>query len=91
LHLRLAGDQSGEHVVAEGEIGRGRRRPHAEYGHRADHDPERHRAKADLLAGMDEGIAVLTAGSRRDRRTASHRAARRRPGVVMRMVLGIPE
>ena len=59
LHLRLAGDQPGQNVVAEGEIGRGRRRPHAEHGHRADHDPERHRAEADLLAGMDQGIAVL--------------------------------
>ena len=59
LHLRLTGDQPGENVVAEREIGRRRRRPHPEHGHRADHDPERHRAEADLLAGMDQGVAVL--------------------------------
>ena len=59
LHLGLTGDQPGQDVVAEREIGRGRRRPHPEHGHRADHDPERHRAEADLLAGMHQGVAVL--------------------------------
>ena len=62
LHLRLAGDQAGQNVVAKREIGRGRRRPHAEHGHRADHDPEHDRPEADLLAGVDEGVAVLPCG-----------------------------
>ena len=59
LHVGLAGDQAGEDVVAKREIGRGRRRPHAEHDDRADDDPERHRAKPDLLAGMDQCIALL--------------------------------
>ena len=89
LHLRLTGDQAGQDVVAEREIGRGCRRPHAEHGHRADHDPERHRAEADLLAGVDQRIAVLLLGCGRHRRAARHRAARGNPAMVMRMVLGI--
>ena len=88
LHLGLAGDQPGQNVVAEREIGRGRGRPHAEHGHRADHDPERHRAEPDLLAGVDDGVAVLrclaaAAGM------ARRRAAGGCPAVVMRMMLGI--
>ena len=59
LHLGLARDQPGQDIVAEGEIGRGRGRPHAEHGHGADHDPEHDRTEPHLLAGMDEGVAVL--------------------------------
>ena len=58
LHLGLTGDQPGQDVVAKGEIGRGRRRPHAEHDDRADDDPEHDRPEPDLLAGMDDGIAV---------------------------------
>ena len=58
LHLGLARDQPRQDVVAKREIGRGRRRPHAEHDDRADHDPEHDRTEPDLLAGMDDGIAV---------------------------------
>src|SRR5262249_23928562 len=40
LHLRLARDQPGEHVFAEGEIGGGGDGPHRHDHQRADHDPE---------------------------------------------------
>ncbi len=59
LHLRLAADQAGEHVVAEGEIGAGRDRPDRHHDQRPDHDPERDRADADLTAAMLERVAAL--------------------------------
>ena len=88
LHLGLTGDQPGQDVVAEREIGRGRGRPHAEHGHRADHDPEHDRPEPDLLAGVDEGIAVLPVGCGR-RGMACRRAASGCLAMVMRMVLGV--
>ena len=90
LHLGLAGDQPGQDVVAEREIGRGRRRPHAEHGHGADHDPEHHRSEPDLLAGMDQRIAVLRRRGRGRRRgLARRRAASGCPAMVMWMVLRV--
>jgi len=59
LHLGLARDQARQHIVAKGEISSGRGRPHAKRSHRADDDPERHWSKADLLAGMGDGVARL--------------------------------
>ena len=59
LHFRLSCDQPRQHIVTKREIGRGRRRPHSKRGDGADHDPERHRPEADLLAGMDQRVAVL--------------------------------
>ncbi|OIQ72153.1 hypothetical protein GALL_462240 [mine drainage metagenome] len=88
LHLRLARDQPGENVVAEREIGRGRGRPHPQRRHGADDDPERDRAKPDLLAGMYQRIAASRAlcGGR----SMANRLASRLPAVVMVvMMLGM--
>ena len=83
LHLGLAGDQPGQHVVAKREIGGGRGRPHAEHDDGADDDPEHHRPEPDLLAGMDDGIAIARAGDRGLR----HRAAGREPALLMGMMV----
>ena len=84
LHLGLTGDQPGQDVVAKREIGGGRRRPHAEHDDGADDDPEHHRAEPDLLAGMDDGVAVTVedgcGGMRRG-------TPGRRPAVIMGMVV----
>ena len=52
LHLRLAGEEAGQHVVAEREIGGGHGRPSGHHHQRPDDDPERDRADAHLPAGM---------------------------------------
>src|SRR5262249_28938336 len=57
LHLRLARDQPGEHVLAEGEIGGGGDGPTRHDHQRADHDPKGDRSDAQLAAGMDEAQA----------------------------------
>ena len=57
LHLRLARDQPGEHVLAEGEIGGGADGPQRHDHQRADNDPEGDRPEAHLTAGMDEAQA----------------------------------
>src|SRR5262249_53624888 len=53
-HLRLARDQPGEHVLAEGEIGGGADGPHRHDHQRADRDPEGDRPDTQLASGMDE-------------------------------------
>src|SRR5215475_5038364 len=53
-HLRLARDQPGEDVLAEGEIGGSAYAPHRHDHQRADHDPEGDRSDAQLASGMDE-------------------------------------
>ncbi len=83
LHLRLAGDQPGQNVVAEREIGRGRRRPHAEHRHGTDHDPEHDRPEPDLLAGMDQRVAAPAPVRARDETCVAGRAASGWPAVVM--------
>ena len=86
LHLGLAADQAGEHVVAEGEIGAGQDRPHRHDHQGSDHDPERHRPDAHLVAGMLQRIAaaaaavVLVLDVARD--VAGRMRARRRGPVV---------
>jgi hypothetical protein len=57
LLLLVARDQAGEHVLLEGEVGAGRERPAGHDHETADHDPERHRPKPDLPAGMTERVA----------------------------------
>jgi len=89
LHLGLTGDQPRQDVIAEREIGRGCRRPHAEHGDRPDRDPEYHRPEADLLAGMDDGVAVLR--GRRCGRSCDRRSARRGPAMILRVVVLILE
>jgi len=59
LHLRLAREQAGEHIVAEGEIGGGNSRPSGHHDQRADDGPERHRPDADLSSAMTQGPAGL--------------------------------
>ncbi len=88
LHLRLACDQPGENVVAEGEISRGRSRPHSEHRHGADHDPEHHRTKPDLFAGVDKGIAPLR-GRCGDRSMAGCRPASGYSAMIMRVTVGV--
>jgi len=56
-NLRLACDQPGEYVLAEGEIGGGADGPHRHDHERADHDPEGDRPDAHLAAGMNEAQA----------------------------------
>ncbi len=58
LHLRLAGDEAGEHVVVEGEIGSGHDRPDAHDHQRADHDPEQHGTDAHLAAAMHQHVVA---------------------------------
>jgi hypothetical protein len=77
LHLRLAADQPGQHVVAEGEIGRRSDAPGRHDDQRADHDPEGDRADAHLPAGMHQGVVRALTLRRRDRR-------RRRPQMGVR-------
>ncbi len=55
LHLGLARDQPGQHVVAEGKVGRGRNRPDRHDHEGADHDPECDRTEPNLAPGMHEG------------------------------------
>ena len=88
LHLGLARNQPRENVVAKGEIGCGRGRPQAEQDHRADHDPERHRTKPDLFAGMHNGVALLRV-RRGHRGTVRRRAASGGPAMIMRMVVRV--
>jgi hypothetical protein len=88
LHLGLARDQPRENVVTKGEVGCGRGRPQAEQDHRADHDPERHRTKPDLFAGMHNGVALLRV-RRGHRGTVHRRAASRGPALIMRVVVGV--
>jgi hypothetical protein len=83
LHLGLAGDQPGQDVVAKREIGRGRRRPHAENDDGADDDPEHHRPEPDLLAGVDDGVAIIGDRGLRDR------AAGRETVVIVVLVVGM--
>jgi hypothetical protein len=56
LHVRLPGDQAGEHVLAEGEVGGGRDAPDRHDHQRADHDPEHDRSDAQAPSGMHERI-----------------------------------
>ncbi len=83
LHLGLAGDQPGQNVVAKGKIGRGRCRPHTEHHNGADDDPEHHGTEPDLLAVMDDGIAIARGGRSR----LGGETARRRPAVVLGTVV----
>ena len=62
LHLGLAPDQAGEHVIAEREIGAGRDRPHAHDHQSADDDPERDRSDADLTAAVYQRVVAAMAG-----------------------------
>src|ERR1700687_797656 len=84
--MRRARGQPRQNVVAKGEIGRGRRRPHAEHGHGADHDPEHDGSKPDLFAGMDQRVAILR---RRGRRSGSGLARHRTTGGCPSMVMGM--
>ena len=59
LHLGLAADQPGEHVLVEGEIGSGGDRPDRHDHQRADHDPERDRADADLASAVDQCVVAV--------------------------------
>ena len=52
LHLGLAPDQPGEHVVMEREISAGGDRPKRHDHQGADHDPERDGADADLASAV---------------------------------------
>src|SRR5262245_47057916 len=56
-HLRLARDQPGEYVFAEGEIGGSAYAPPRHDHQRADHDPKGDRPEAQLASGMDEAPA----------------------------------
>src|SRR5262245_50331608 len=76
-HLRLARDQPGEHVFAEGEIGGGADGPSCHDHQRADHDPKGDRPDAQLASGMDE------AQSRPPRRCRALRPA----GMIAMVVL----
>ncbi len=84
LHFGLTGDQPGQDVVAKREIGGGRRRPHAEQDDGADDDPEHHGADSDLLAGMDDGVAMTVEDGCGGLRGG---APWRRPAVIMGMVV----
>ena len=86
LHVRLSRDQSRQHVVAEREIGGGRGGPCAQYRDRPDHDPEHHGSEPHLLAGVDDGVAVLR-GLQLGSGLRGHRPPGMRPSVIMRMVL----
>src|SRR5262245_2813948 len=57
LHLRVARDQPGEDVLAEGEIGGGADGPPRHDHQRADHHPKGDRPDAQLASGMDEAQA----------------------------------
>ena len=54
LHLRLAREEPGQHVVAECEIGGGHGGPSGHHHQRTDDDPERDRPDAHLPPGMAE-------------------------------------
>src|SRR5262249_4352903 len=69
-NLRLACDQPGEYVFAEGEIGGGADGPHRHDHQRADHDPEGDRPDAHLVAGMTEPQAPLPPITRPEEITA---------------------
>jgi len=56
LHVRLSGDQPGEEVVAEREIGGGGDRPYRHDHEGADHGPEQDRAHAHLAAGVAQRV-----------------------------------
>ena len=76
LHLGLAGDQPRQHIVAEGEVSGGRRRPHAEQGDGANPDPEHHGGETHLLAGVGDDIACRRG---RSHRTCTGRRCGERP------------
>ena len=59
LHLRLAGEQAGQHVVAEGEIGGGDDRPAGHDHECADDGPECDRPDAHLALAMAERPVAL--------------------------------
>jgi hypothetical protein len=56
LLLLLAGNQPGQHVVVEGEIGAGRKRPAGHDHEAADRDPERDRTEPHLAAGVHQRV-----------------------------------
>ncbi len=64
LHLRLPGEQAGQYVVAERKVGGGHRGPAGHHDQRADDDPERDRADADLLSGMTKRPVAALFGRR---------------------------
>ncbi len=57
LHVGLPGDEPGEHVLAEGEIGCGADAPDRHYHQGADHHPEGDRSEPQLAPGMAQRIA----------------------------------
>ena len=61
LHLGLAPDQSGEHVLVECKISSGGDRPDRHDHQRADHDPERDGADADLASAVDQCVVAAAA------------------------------
>ena len=63
LLLLLARDQPRQHVVVEGEIGAGRKRPAGHDHEAADRDPEGDRAEPDLAAGMAQRVVGLALGA----------------------------
>ena len=70
LLVLLAGDQARQHVVVEGEIGAGGKRPAGHDHQAADRDPEGDWAEAELVAGMRDGV-VGSAGAARRRAWAA--------------------
>ena len=57
LHFGLPGNESGQHVLAEGEIGGRRDGPHRHDRHCAEDQPERQRTEPQLAAAMAESVA----------------------------------
>ena len=89
LHLRLTGDQAGQHVVAKGEIGRRCRRPHAEHDRPC-------RPRSRTLPGRSgpacrhgPGCSRLCLRGGATAVRLDGRAARGSPAMVVRVVLGI--
>ena len=74
LHLRLAREQAGQHVVAEREIGGGNGRPSGHHDQRADDGPERHRSDADLPSAVTQGPAGLRRRMISERRSGAPEA-----------------
>ena len=70
LHFRLPGDEPGQHVLAEGEIGGGGDGPHRHDHQRADHHPEGDRSEPELPPGVDEDVARSPATRSRERQPA---------------------
>src|SRR4029078_7291213 len=57
LYVCLAGNEPGEHVLAESEIGGGGDAPHRHDHQRADHHPEGEGAEPELPPGVGVGVA----------------------------------